>query len=105
MKKLRHQIKMAYRRWRCDHFDHPFRLVKELPSKLDLLAPIMDEYWCGYCQREFDMPVLHQNCKCQILPIMKDDAPFDKQVKHGVDGMAPLPQYPSLGEDQSESLL
>lgn len=68
-----YRLKMFYRRWRCNHFDHPFRLVKELPSKLDPLAPIMDEYWCGYCQRKFDMPVLHQNCRCQVLPIVRND--------------------------------
>lgn len=71
------KIRMRFRRWRCDHFDHPYRQVKDMPhaafinqpADVILSAFLEDAKWCGYCQRKFVLPILHPNCRCAIVPM------------------------------------
>lgn len=63
------------RRWRCDHFDHPFRQVCEARDDRLLNLNVSDVYLirdlrhCNYCDRDFEMPILHSNCRCAIVPL------------------------------------
>lgn len=73
------KLKQKYRRWRCDHFDHPYKMVRDVSvdySNMDpamVLSGIIDNTkHCNYCGRDFDMPLLHPNCKCS-MEVMLDE--------------------------------
>lgn len=89
MMNIRSKMKMRYRRWRCDHFDHPYRQVGNVDEAYGAHDPLEDAKLCNYCCRRFVVFVGHPNCKCSV-----------ESVRTGViESAADIPLTKPLGFD------
>jgi len=80
------KIRLAFRRWHCNTFDHPYNRVRDVehdytaedPAKI-LIGILANCKYCDYCERKFEHPLFHPNCKSYhfYAPVSKKSAKID----------------------------